>query len=73
VESAHDPLNFWALSTPVLKKNLELIAFADVLEAKKIALPMLPEYMTRIMVVARNPPFRSQWADIHHCHLLMVK
>jgi 2-polyprenyl-3-methyl-5-hydroxy-6-metoxy-1,4-benzoquinol methylase len=52
----NDPTNFWALSTPVLKKNLELIGFADVREAKKIALSILPEYMTRIMVAARKPP-----------------
>jgi len=53
----NDPTNFWALSTPVLKKNLELIGFAGVREVKKIALPVLPEHMTRIIVVARKPVF----------------
>jgi 2-polyprenyl-3-methyl-5-hydroxy-6-metoxy-1,4-benzoquinol methylase len=52
----NDPTNFWALSTPVLKKNLELIGFADVREVKKVALSVLPEHMTRIVVVARKPP-----------------
>jgi len=51
----NDPTNFWALSTPVLKKNLELIGFADIREVKKIALSVLAEHMTRIMVVARKP------------------
>lgn len=53
----NDPTNFWALSTPVLKKNLELIGFADVLEATKIALPVLSDCMTRIILVARRPTF----------------
>ena len=51
----NDQTNFWALSTRVLKKNLELIGFAVIQEVKKIALPILPEYMTRIIVVARKP------------------
>lgn len=50
----NDPTNFWALSTPVLKKNLELIGFADVQEVKKVVLSMLAEHMARIMVVARK-------------------
>ena len=51
----NDRTNFWALSTPVLKKNLELIGFIDVREVKKIAMSILAEHMTRIMVVARKP------------------
>jgi len=49
------PTDSWALTTPVLTKNLELIGFAEVREVKKIALSMLAEHMTRIMVVARKP------------------
>jgi len=51
----NDPTNFWALSTPVLKKNLELIGFTDVREVKKIAMPILAEHMARILIVARKP------------------
>jgi SAM-dependent methyltransferase len=52
----NDQTNFWALSTPVLKKNLELIGFTDVQEVKKVALPNTNEsrYMARIIVVARK-------------------
>jgi tRNA (mo5U34)-methyltransferase len=53
----NDPTNFWALSTPVLMKNLQLAGFTDAREVKKIALAALPEYMTRIIVVARKPAF----------------
>ncbi len=51
----NDPTNFWALSTHVLKKNLELIGFSDVREVKKVTMPILAEHMARIMVVARRP------------------
>jgi 2-polyprenyl-3-methyl-5-hydroxy-6-metoxy-1,4-benzoquinol methylase len=51
----NDPTNFWALSTHVLKKNLELIGFSDVRELEKIAVSTLPEHMTRITIVARKP------------------
>ena len=51
----NDATNFWALSTPVLKKNLELIGFTDVREVKKIAMPILAEHMARILIVARKP------------------
>ena len=51
----NDPTNFWALSTHVLKKNLELIGFSDVREVKKITMPILAEHMARILVVARRP------------------
>ena len=34
----NDPSNFWALSTPVSKKNLELIGLSDAREVKKLAL-----------------------------------
>jgi 2-polyprenyl-3-methyl-5-hydroxy-6-metoxy-1,4-benzoquinol methylase len=51
----NDPSNFWALSTPVLKKNLELIGFADVREVKKVIPRILAEHMARIIVVTRKP------------------
>ena len=51
----NDPTNFWALSTHVLKKNLELIGFSDMREVKKITMPILAEHMARILVVARRP------------------
>ena len=52
----NDKTNFWALSTPVLKKNLELIGFSDVQEVKKVPLPNTNEtqYMARVIVVARK-------------------
>jgi hypothetical protein len=51
----NDPTNIWALSTPVSKKNLELIGFSDVREVKKIAVSMLAEHISPIMVVACKP------------------
>ena len=52
----NDTTNFWALSTPVLKKDLELIGFTDVQEVKKAALPSgsKAQHMARIIVVARK-------------------
>jgi len=51
----NDATNFWALSTHVLKKNLELIGFSDVREVKKIIMPTLAEHMARTHLVARRP------------------
>jgi hypothetical protein len=47
---------FGALSTPVLKKNLELIGFTDVQEVKKAPLAggSQAQHMARIIVVARK-------------------
>ena len=52
----NDETNFWALSTPVLKKNLELIGFTDVQEVRKVALANTSErqHMARIIVVAHK-------------------
>jgi hypothetical protein len=52
----NDETNFWALSTPVLKKNLELIGFTDVQEVRRVALANSSqgEHMGRIIVVARK-------------------
>jgi hypothetical protein len=53
---SNDQTNFWALSTSVLKKNLELIGFTDVQEVKKVTQPNTNEtqHMARIIVVARK-------------------
>jgi len=52
----NDTTNFWALSTPVLKKNLELIGFTEIQEIKRVPLPSLiqTQHMARIIVVARK-------------------
>jgi tRNA (mo5U34)-methyltransferase len=52
----NDETNFWALSAPVLKKNLELIGFTDVQEVRTVALPNTSQqqYMARIIFIARK-------------------
>jgi tRNA (mo5U34)-methyltransferase len=52
----NDETNFWALSTPVLKKNLELIGFTNVQEVRRVALANTSQgkHMARIIVVARK-------------------
>jgi len=52
----NDTTNFWALSTPVLNKNLELIGFTEIQEIKRVPLPSLiqTQHMDRIIVVARK-------------------
>ncbi|HEX3420424.1 MAG TPA: DUF1698 domain-containing protein [Candidatus Udaeobacter sp.] len=52
----NDETNFWALSTPVLKKSLELIGFSDVQELTKVIPPDsgLGQHMARIIIVARK-------------------
>lgn len=52
----NDKTNFWALSTPVLKKFLSLIGFSETQEVKKVVPTMLAEHMARIVLVARKPP-----------------
>ena len=51
-----DDTNFWALSTSVLRKSLELIGFTDVQEVTKVVPPngTLGQHMARIIVVARK-------------------
>ena len=51
----NDPTNFWALSTPVLKKSLELIGFRELREVKKVFLTFLAEHMARLVLVAQKP------------------
>jgi len=52
----NDTTNFWALSTAVLNKNLELIGFTEIQEIKRVPLPSLiqTQHMARIIVVARK-------------------
>ena len=52
----NDDTNFWALSTRVLKRSLELIGFTDAQEVRKVIPPNrgLEKYLARIIVVARR-------------------
>ncbi len=52
----NDRTNFWALSTSVLKKCLELIGFREIVELRKVVPAHgLAEYMARIVLAARKP------------------
>ena len=52
----NDKTNFWALSTPVLTKFLELIGFREIGEILKVVPKEgLAEHMSRILLVARKP------------------
>lgn len=52
----NDDTNFWALSTSVLKKGLELLGFTEVQEVRKVVPPngTLGRHMARIIMVARK-------------------
>ncbi len=50
-----DRTNLWPLNTPILKKNLELIGFANIQEVKETVLSRHTQYVARIMIVARKP------------------
>lgn len=50
----NDKTNFWALSTSVLKKNLELVGFLDVQILLKVSPKFLHKNMSRIVLVARK-------------------
>jgi len=52
----NDDTNFWALSTSVLRKSLELIGFTEVQEVTKVVPSdgTLGQHMARIIVVARK-------------------
>jgi len=56
----NDRTNFWALTMPVLTKNLELIGFAGGQVLKTLVRSTLTEHMGRIMVVAREPGPRER-------------
>ena len=52
----NDRTNFWALSTPVLIKFLELLGFREIQEILKVVPKHgLAEHMSRILLVARRP------------------
>lgn len=50
----NDKTNFWALSTHVLKKYLEIVGFAHVQELLKVVPKGLEPNMSRIILVARK-------------------
>ena len=53
----NDKSNFWALSTPVLTKFLELLGFHEIREILKVVPKEgLAEHMSRIVLVARKSP-----------------
>jgi hypothetical protein len=52
----NDHTNFWALSSSVLKKCLELQGFRETRELLKVApAQSLAEFMSRVIFVARKP------------------
>jgi tRNA (mo5U34)-methyltransferase len=52
----NDKTNFWALSTSVLKRWLELLGFCEIRELLKVVPAHgLAQYMSRIILVARKP------------------
>jgi 2-polyprenyl-3-methyl-5-hydroxy-6-metoxy-1,4-benzoquinol methylase len=51
----NDPTNFWALSTSVLIKCLELMGFRAIQQLKLVATEGLAKHMARIVLVARKP------------------
>ena len=52
----NDKTNFWALSTNVLTKCLDLVGFREIRELKKVVPGQgLAEHMSRIIMVARKP------------------
>jgi hypothetical protein len=52
----NDRSNFWALSTSVLTKRLELVGFRDIRELLKgVPAEGLAQHMARIILVARRP------------------
>ena len=51
----NDRSNFWALSTSVLKRYLDLIGFRNLCEMDKRVLPRLAEHMARMIMVAQKP------------------
>lgn len=50
----NDKTNFWALSTQVLKKYMELIGFCDIQQILKVSPDILEENMSRIILVAKK-------------------
>jgi SAM-dependent methyltransferase len=50
----NDKTNFWALSTHVLIKYLEILGFTEIQELLKVVPKMLEKNMSRIILVARK-------------------
>jgi 2-polyprenyl-3-methyl-5-hydroxy-6-metoxy-1,4-benzoquinol methylase len=52
----NDPTNFWALSTSVLTKCLELVGFREIRQLLKVVPRAgLAQYMSRIILLGRKP------------------
>jgi SAM-dependent methyltransferase len=52
----NDPSNFWALSTSVLTKCLELVGFSEIRQLLSVVPAKgLAQYMSRLIMVARKP------------------
>jgi 2-polyprenyl-3-methyl-5-hydroxy-6-metoxy-1,4-benzoquinol methylase len=51
----NDVTNFWALSTSVLTKCLELVGFREIRQLKLMPTEGLAKHMARIILVARKP------------------
>ena len=50
----NDKTNFWALSTYVLKKYLEMLRFQEIQELLKVSPALLAENMSRIILIAKK-------------------
>ena len=50
----NDKTNFWALSTYVLKKYLEILGFLEIQELLKVSPALLAENMSRIILIAKK-------------------
>jgi 2-polyprenyl-3-methyl-5-hydroxy-6-metoxy-1,4-benzoquinol methylase len=51
----NDKTNFWALSTSVLTKCLQLQGFSEIQELLKVVPAILAPHMSRLILVARKP------------------
>lgn len=51
----NDPTNFWAMSSSVLTKFLELVGFREIRQLKLVPVEGLAKHMARIILVARKP------------------
>ncbi|MEM9273996.1 MAG: class I SAM-dependent methyltransferase [Cyanobacteria bacterium P01_F01_bin.143] len=50
----NDKTNFWALSTHVLRKYMEIVGFFDIQELLRVSPALLEENMSRIILVAKK-------------------
>jgi hypothetical protein len=51
----NDPTNFWAMSSSVLTKSLELVGFREIRQLKLVPVEGLAKHVARIILVARKP------------------